>query len=126
MGPETIVGQLRPTMTEHYIKEKQTSGSSFADAWENMFGSLEYTAVMNTEVGTEITIDWQDGTESNHSAAVDRIVNVSVFRRAFRLAHRRPCCASGSWSFENAAEKMSLENEDETVSETVIESDEVE
>ena len=36
MGPETIVGQLRQTMTEHYIKEKQTSGSSFADAWENL------------------------------------------------------------------------------------------
>jgi DNA polymerase elongation subunit (family B) len=38
MGPETIVGQLRQTMTEHYIKEKQTAGSSFADAWENLFG----------------------------------------------------------------------------------------
>ena len=69
MGPETIVGQLRPTMTEHYIKEKQTSGSSFADAWENLFGSLEYTAVMNGEVGTEITIDWANGTSDVLSAA---------------------------------------------------------
>ena len=62
MGPETIVGQLRPIMTDHYIREKMTSGSSFADAWENMFGSLEYQSVMNMEVGTEITIDWEDGT----------------------------------------------------------------
>jgi DNA polymerase elongation subunit (family B) len=69
MGPETIVGQLRPTMTEHYIKEKQTSGSSFADAWENLFGSLEYTAVMNGEVGTEITIDWANGSSDVLSAA---------------------------------------------------------
>jgi DNA polymerase elongation subunit (family B) len=69
MGPETIVGQLRQTMTEHYIKEKQTSGSSFADAWENLFGSLEYTAVMNGEVGTEITIDWANGTSDVLSAA---------------------------------------------------------
>jgi DNA polymerase elongation subunit (family B) len=69
MGPETIVGQLRPTMTEHYIKEKQTSGSSFADAWENLFGSLEYTAVMNGEVGTEITIDWANGSSDILSAA---------------------------------------------------------
>jgi DNA polymerase elongation subunit (family B) len=69
MGPETIVGQLRQTMTEHYIKEKQTSGSSFADAWENLFGSLEYTAVMNGEVGTEITIDWANGTSDILSAA---------------------------------------------------------
>ena len=69
MGPETIVGQLRQTMTEHYIKEKQTSGSSFADAWENLFGSLEYTAVMNGEIGTEITIDWADGSNDILSAA---------------------------------------------------------
>jgi len=70
MGPETIVGQLRQTMTDHYIKEKMAAnGGKFADAWENLFGSLEYTAVMNTEVGTEITIDWQDGSESSHSAA---------------------------------------------------------
>jgi DNA polymerase elongation subunit (family B) len=70
MGPETIVGQLRQTMTDHYIREKMAAnGGKFADAWENLFGSLEYTAVMNTEVGTEITIDWQDGSESSHSAA---------------------------------------------------------
>ena len=70
MGPETVVGQLRPVMTDQYIKTQLAeNGGKFADAWENMFGSLEYTAVMNTEVGTEITIDWQDGTESTHSAA---------------------------------------------------------
>ena len=69
MGPETIVGQLRPVMTEHYIKEKQTAGSSFADAWEGLFGSLEYAAVMNGEVGTEITIDWANGTSDVLSAA---------------------------------------------------------
>jgi DNA polymerase elongation subunit (family B) len=61
MGPETIVGQLRPIMTDRYIRDKIESGSSFADAWENMFGSLEYQAVMNMEVGTEITIDWENG-----------------------------------------------------------------
>jgi len=69
MGPETIVGQLRPVMTEHYINEKQQGGSSFADAWEGLFGSLEYTAVMNGEVGTEITIDWANGTSDIVSAA---------------------------------------------------------
>jgi DNA polymerase elongation subunit (family B) len=70
MGPETVVGQLRPTMTDQYIKTQLAkNGGKFAEAWEGLFGSLEYTAVMNTEVGTEITIDWQDGTESTHSAA---------------------------------------------------------
>jgi DNA polymerase elongation subunit (family B) len=69
MGPETIVGQLRPVMTDHYIREKMDAGASFADAWENMFGSLEYQAVMNMEVGTEITLDWQDGSSDVMSAA---------------------------------------------------------
>jgi len=69
MGPETVVGQLRPIMTDHYIKEKMAKGASFAAAWEGLFGSLEYTAVMEQQRGTEITIDWQDGTESTHSAA---------------------------------------------------------
>jgi len=57
-------------MTDHYIKEKMDGGASFADAWENMFGSLEYQAVMNMEIGTEITIDWEgDGGSTVHSAA---------------------------------------------------------
>jgi DNA polymerase elongation subunit (family B) len=68
MGPETIVGQLRQTMTDRYIADKMRSGSSFAAAWEGLFGSLEYTAVMEQQRGTEITIDWQDGEESVHSA----------------------------------------------------------
>ncbi len=69
MGPETIVGQLRPTMTDRYIQEKIAAGSSFADAWENMFGTLEYTAVMEGQIGTEITIDWETGESTVHSAA---------------------------------------------------------
>jgi DNA polymerase elongation subunit (family B) len=69
MGPETIVGQLRPIMTDHYIKEKIEKGSSFADAWEGLFGSLEYTAVMDSKAGTEITIDWVNGGNDVLSAA---------------------------------------------------------
>ena len=69
MAPETIVGQLRPIMTDRHIQERQASGMSFAAAWEGLFGTLEYTAVMEQQRGTEITIDWQDGEESVHSAA---------------------------------------------------------
>ena len=76
MGPETIVGQLRQTMTDKYIADKMAAGSSFADAWENMFGSLEYQAVMNSEPGTEITIDWEGGNSTVHSA-------VEVWRMIF-------------------------------------------
>jgi DNA polymerase elongation subunit (family B) len=69
MGNETIIGQLRPTMTERYIQNKIDKKSSFAMAWEGLFGSLEYTSVMNKEIGSEITIDWENGEESVHSAA---------------------------------------------------------
>jgi len=69
MGPETIVGQLRQTLTQEYIDNLVAKGKSFASAWEGMFGSIEYTAVMNQEVGTEITIDWQEGTVDILSAA---------------------------------------------------------
>jgi DNA polymerase elongation subunit (family B) len=77
MGPETIIGQLRPVMTDHYIAEKmKESGGKFAEAWEGLFGSLEYTAVMEGQAGTEITIDWEaDGTSQVYSASdVWRIV----------------------------------------------------
>jgi DNA polymerase elongation subunit (family B) len=69
MGPESIVGQLRQTMTDAYIQGQMAKGKSFAAAWEGMFGSLEYTAVMNKEIGTEITIDWEGGESSVLSAA---------------------------------------------------------
>lgn len=69
MAPETIIGQLRPHMTNRYIQERQQQKMSFAASWEGLFGTLEYTAVMEQQRGTEIIIDWQDGTESVHSAA---------------------------------------------------------
>ena len=69
MAPETIVGQLRPIMTDHYINNKmENEKCSFAEAWEGLFGSLEYTAVMEQQRGTEITIDWADGTDEVFTA----------------------------------------------------------
>ena len=70
MGPETIVGQLRLTMTDRLIRERmEKQKMSFAAAWEGLFATLEYTAVMEQQRGTEITIDWHGGEESTHSAA---------------------------------------------------------
>jgi DNA polymerase elongation subunit (family B) len=69
MGMETVVGQLRPIMTDRYINDLVVNKKkSFAAAWENVFGSLEYTAVMEQQKGVEITVDWQDGDASVHSA----------------------------------------------------------
>jgi len=69
MGPETIVGQLRQTMTDSCMQEQMAKGKSFAGSWEGRFGSLEYDAVMNKEIGTEITIDWEEGGHDIVSAA---------------------------------------------------------
>ena len=69
MGNESIVGQLRPIMTDRMINEKMAKGTTFASAWEGLFASLEYTAVMEKDVGIEIIIDWSTGEESTHSAA---------------------------------------------------------
>ena len=79
MGPETIIGQIRPIMTDHYIKEKMADkivngkvvkGVGFAEAWEGLFGSLEYTAMMEGQAGVELTVDWEvDGTSDVYSAA---------------------------------------------------------
>jgi DNA polymerase elongation subunit (family B) len=69
MGPETIIGQLRPTATDKLIRDRMTSGMSFAAAWEGLFASLEYTAVMEQNRGMEIVIDWEGGESTTHSGA---------------------------------------------------------
>ena len=69
MGPETIVGQLRPIATDQYINERIGRGMSFAASWEGLFATLEYTAVMEQNRGFELTVDWEDGTSNVMSAA---------------------------------------------------------
>lgn len=77
MAPETIIGQFRLDRTNAYIKSKMDDqvkvsgktykGSSFAGAWEGLFGSLEYTAVMDKTPDTPITVDWANGEITTHS-----------------------------------------------------------
>ena len=89
MGPETIVGQLRQTMTQDYIDDLVGKGKSFAAAWEGIFGSLEYTAIMNKEIGTEITVDWEDGKTDKLSAA-------EVYRMIFESHQSLMISANGT------------------------------
>jgi DNA polymerase elongation subunit (family B) len=69
MSPETIVGQLRQTDTENFIQNKIENGTSFATAWEGLFGSLEFTAVLEKDKGKMITVDWENGTTDTLSGA---------------------------------------------------------
>ena len=69
MAPETIVGQIRPTLTDKYINDRIVEGNSFAAAWDGLFATLEYTAVMNQERGTLLTIDWERGDSEQATGA---------------------------------------------------------
>jgi hypothetical protein len=82
MGGETIVAQVRQTLTDQYMKEKGRTLAqekkyfkegdddvTGAILWENLFGSLEYTAIMNQERGTMLTVDYEDGRSVEMSAA---------------------------------------------------------
>ena len=89
MGPETIVGQLRQDKTQAYIDNLVTKGKSFAAAWEGIFGSLEYTAVMDKEIGTEITVDWEDG-------GVDVLSAAEVYKLIFESHQSLMISANGT------------------------------
>jgi DNA polymerase elongation subunit (family B) len=82
LAPETIVGQVRQTLTDKYMegrgrvlnmgkrqREAQEDDVEGNLLWDGLFGSLEYTAIMNCERGTMITIDYENGTSEEMSAA---------------------------------------------------------
>jgi len=69
MGPESVIGQLRPIKTDAYIQGQMAKGKSFAAAWEGLFGTFEYESVMKQEIGTDLTIDWENGESDVVSAA---------------------------------------------------------
>jgi DNA polymerase elongation subunit (family B) len=82
MAPETIVGQVRQSLTNQYMQDKgrklasekkrykegdeDVTGSIL---WEGLFGALEYAAIMNQERGTMLTLDYEDGRSIEMSAA---------------------------------------------------------
>ena len=82
MSPETIIGQIRQTHTEHFLSEralklaKEKRNYDEDDdvemsslLWEGLFGSLEYTSIMNQERGTMLVVDFEDGRSVEMSAA---------------------------------------------------------
>jgi DNA polymerase elongation subunit (family B) len=82
MAPETIVGQVRQSLTNQYMQDKgkrlaseKKRAKEDDDAvtgsilWEGLFGSLEYAAIMNQERGTMLTLDYEDGRSEEMSAA---------------------------------------------------------
>jgi len=82
MAGETIVAQVRQTITDQYMKEKGLrlaqekkrykegdDDVGGAILWEGLFGALEYTSIMNQERGTMLIVDYEDGRSEEMSAA---------------------------------------------------------
>lgn len=68
MSTETIVGQIRPELTDQFIRIKTIQErKSFADAWNGIFGSLEYQDVMEQK-NTPLKIDFEDGSTATVTA----------------------------------------------------------
>jgi len=67
MSTETIVGQIRPEMTDAFIKLQVSQKKSFADSWNGVFGTLEYQDVMERK-NTPLRIDFEDGSEATVTA----------------------------------------------------------
>jgi DNA polymerase elongation subunit (family B) len=83
MAPETIVGQVRQTLTEDFLRKKgiekaksmkrrkntEDEGVSGSFLWEDKFSCDEFEAIHNKELGTLLTIDYEDGRSVEMSAA---------------------------------------------------------
>jgi len=62
MDPATIVGQIRPEISEARVTEDMgLKKKSFAGSWEGRFSTEEYEAVMDRRKDIALTVDWEDG-----------------------------------------------------------------
>lgn len=90
MGLETIVGQLRPILTDQYLADKmKIKNMTLPKAWESVFGCLEYQSVIKQEAGTELIIDWNDGREDKGSAA-------DIYKMIFESGQKWMLSANGT------------------------------
>jgi len=61
MAPETIVGQIRPEISESRVHEDITlKKKSFAGSWEGRFDTEEYEAVMEQRKDVALTVDFEN------------------------------------------------------------------
>jgi DNA polymerase elongation subunit (family B) len=67
MGQETIVGQIRPTITDEHIANLMEQGKKGGELWDGLFATLEYTAVMEMR-DIPLILDWNDGKSEELSA----------------------------------------------------------
>jgi DNA polymerase elongation subunit (family B) len=70
MAPETVVGQIRPEMSEARVHEDMNlKKQSFAGSWEGRFATEEYEAVMDKRKDIAMTVDFENGQSQVMSGA---------------------------------------------------------
>ncbi len=76
MAPETVVGQIRPDISDARVQEDMgLKKKSFAGSWEGRFGTEEYEAVMEQKRDVALTIDFENGqTEVMSGAQVYNLI----------------------------------------------------
>ena len=83
MAPETIVGQIRPDISEARVHEDMTlKKKSFAGSWEGRFSTEEYEAVMSQRKDVALTIDWEEGKEPA-GATSDTLSGAQIYKLIF-------------------------------------------
>ena len=76
MAPETIVGQIRPEISDARVHEDMfLKKKSFAGSWEGRFSTEEYEAVMEQRKDIALTVDFENGqTEVMSGAEIYKLV----------------------------------------------------
>ena len=83
MAPETVVGQIRPDISESRVEEDMgLKKKSFAGSWEGRFATEEYEAVMEQRRDISLTIDWEEG-KSPAGAASDTLSGAQIYKLIF-------------------------------------------
>ena len=76
MDPATIVGQIRPDISDARVQEDMgLKKKSFAGSWEGRFSTEEYEAVMDQRKDVALTIDFENGqTEVLSGAEIHKLI----------------------------------------------------
>jgi len=76
MDPATIVGQIRPEISDARVQEDMgLKKKSFAGSWEGRFSTEEYEAVMEQKRDVALTVDFENGqTEVMSGAEVYKLI----------------------------------------------------
>ena len=70
MDPATVVGQIRPEISDARVTEDMgLKKKTFAGSWEGRFSTEEYEAVMDKKRDISLTIDWENGNQDILSGA---------------------------------------------------------